>query len=86
MHITPWSWPQLFLYLKLAGFTEIKLVPEPASKAKHLHERLLAVLPRLHCRRRAHKAKTGEGKDFWQTAATDTALLSRHLIVAAVKP
>jgi SAM-dependent methyltransferase len=85
MHITPWSWPQLYLYLKLAGFTEIELVPEPMSKAKHWHEHLLAIPARMYCRSRARKAKTDEEKSFWQTAATEASLMGRHLIVAARK-
>jgi SAM-dependent methyltransferase len=85
MHITPWSWPQLYLYLKLAGFTGLDLVPEPLSKAKHLHEHLLAVPSRIYCRRRTRRAATAEEKGFWQTATTDPSLLGRHLIVAARK-
>jgi SAM-dependent methyltransferase len=85
MHITPWSWPQLYLYLKLAGFTEIELVPEPMSKAKHWHEHLLAIPARMYCRSRLRKAKTDEEKFFWQTAATEASLMGRHLIVAARK-
>lgn len=86
MHITPWSWPQLYLYLKLAGFTQMELVPEPMSKARHLHEHLLAIPARLHCRGRIRKAKTDEEKSFWQTAASEASLLGRHLIVVARKP
>ena len=48
MHITPWSWPQLYLYLKLAGFVRLELVPEPMSKAKHWHEHLLAIPARMY--------------------------------------
>lgn len=86
MHITPWSWPQLYLYLKLAGFTEIKLLPEPLSEAKHFHEKLLALPAKFHSRKRERRAKTEEEKEFWQTAGGSAALLSRHLIVTAVKP
>jgi len=85
MHITPWSWPQLYLYLKLAGFTQMELVPEPMSKAKHLHEHLLAIPARLYCRGRLRKARTDEEKSFWQTAASEASLLGRHLIVVARK-
>ncbi|MBI5774663.1 MAG: methyltransferase domain-containing protein [Verrucomicrobia bacterium] len=85
MHIMPWSWPQLYLYLKLAGFGKIELVPEPMSRAKHLHEHLLAVPARMYCRRRERRAETEEEKSFWRTAASDASLLGRHLIVAARK-
>lgn len=86
MHITPWSWPQLYLYCKLAGFEKIQLVPEPLSRAKHVHEHVLAWPAKIYCRNRARKAKSTEEKMFWQTAASAAALLGRHLIVTAVKP
>ena len=86
MHITPWSWPQLYLYLKLAGFTDLELVRQPLSKAKHLHERLLAVPGRIYCHHRARKSAREEERSFWGTAAKDASLLGRHLIVAARKP
>lgn len=85
MHITPWSWPQLYLYLKLAGFTKMELVPEPMSKAKHWHEHLLAIPARMYCRGRVRKAKTDEEKSFWRTASTEASLMGRHLIVVARK-
>jgi SAM-dependent methyltransferase len=85
MHITPWSWPQIYLYLKLAGFPGVELVPEPMSKAKHWHEHLLAIPARMYCRGRVRKAKTDEEKSFWRTAATEASLMGRHLIVAAGK-
>lgn len=85
MHITPWSWPQLYLCLKLAGFRGMELVSEPLSKAKHLHEHLLAIPARVYCRGRLRRAASEEEKSFWETATTDAALLGRHLIVAARK-
>lgn len=85
MHITPWSWPQLYLYLKLAGFPRLELVREPMSRAKHLHEHLLAIPARIYCRSRARKAKMDGEKEFWRTAASDASLLGRHLIVAPRK-
>ena len=86
MHIMPWSWAQLHLYLRLAGFVEAQILPEPLSRGKHLHEHLFAVPARLYCRSRLKKATSDEERQFWQTAATDAALLGRHLIVTARKP
>lgn len=83
MHIMPWNWPQLHLYLKLAGFDDIELVPEPLSAAKHLHEKVLALPARSYARRRARKARTDEERKYWETAASEGALLGRHLIVTA---
>jgi SAM-dependent methyltransferase len=84
MHITPWNWPQIYLYLKLAGFGDIQIVHEPLSAAKHFHEKLLALPARFNARRRARKSRTDEERQFWETAASDAALLGRHLIVTAV--
>lgn len=86
MHITPWSYPQLYVYLRLAGFIGDRIVREPLSRAKHLHEKLLAVPARLYCRRKQRKAKSDEERRFWQTAGSDESLLSRHLVVVARKP
>jgi SAM-dependent methyltransferase len=83
MHIMPWTWPQLHLYLKLAGFHDIQLIPEPLSAAKHLHEKILCLPSHLYSRRRALKSRTDEEREFWRTTASKAAHLSRHLIVTA---
>lgn len=86
MHITPWSWAQLHLYMRLAGFVEPRLLREPLARGMHFHERLLAIPTRLYYRSRQKRAQNEEERRFWQTAATDEALLGRHLIVTARKP
>lgn len=83
MHITPWSYPWLWTYLRLAGFTKIELLAEPELNGKHWHERLVALPARWWCRRRERRAVSAEERDFWRTCATDTALLGRHLILIA---
>lgn len=85
LHIMPWSWPQLYLYLTLAGFCKIELIAEELSQAKHVHEHLLAIPGRLYCRARARRAGTGEEEKFWRTAASSASSLGRHLIVTASK-
>jgi SAM-dependent methyltransferase len=86
MHITPWSFPQLYVFLRLAGFVESRLINEPLSQAKHWHERLFAIPSRLHARRRLRRATTEEERDFWRSAASTGAQLGRHLIVEAEAP
>ena len=86
MHITPWCYPWLWTYLKLAGFDEVELLPEPELTGKHLHERLLAWPARWWCRRKFSKARSDEERSYWKTCATDTALLGRHMIVVSRKP
>ena len=86
MHITPWSYPQLWTYLKLAGFDRIELLPEPALTGKHLHERLLVWPARIYCRGKQRKARTQEEREFWGVCASDAALLGRHLNMVARRP
>ena len=86
MHISPWSWPQLYVFLQMAGFRDLRILREPLTQAKHWHERLLAIPARACYRRKEKKAATEEDRAFWRTAATDEALLSRHLILIARKP
>lgn len=86
MHITPWSWPQLYVFLQLASFAGAQIVTEPLSRAKHLHEWVLAAPARLYCRRRQKKALHPEERAYWQIAASDESLVGRHLIVTARKP
>jgi SAM-dependent methyltransferase len=83
MHIMPWSFPQLYLYLKLAGFTDIALHEEPLSKAKHFWEKIVVWPQILYCRNRLKRTSNQEEADFWRTAVTGASLFGRHLIVTA---
>lgn len=85
MHIMPWSYPQLYLYLKLTGYTNIKLHHEPLSSAKHLLEKVLAIPQKVYCRSKARKSE-GETKEFWQVAGSSASVHGRHLIVTAQRP
>lgn len=85
MHITPWTYPQLYVYLKLAGFKPPQILPEELSKAKHLHERLLAWPARIYCRGREKRATTEETRAYWQAAGSDASLLGRHLTTVTTK-
>ena len=85
MHITPWSFPQLYVFLKLAGFSSPTLIPEPLSRAKYFHERIVGLPAKLYCRRRLKKAKTNEEREYWKQAGTQESLLGRHLIAVASK-
>lgn len=86
MHIMPWSWPHLYLYLNLAGFVEIEHHEEPLSKPRHFWERLVALPQYLYCRSRARKATDAETKHFWEVAGSERSLCGRHLIISARKP
>jgi len=85
MHITPWTYPQLYVFLKLAGFRAPRLIPEPLSKAKHFFEPLLGLPAKWYCGGKLKKAKTDEEREFWKQAGSKQSLLSRHLMIEAVK-
>lgn len=85
MHITPWTFPQLYVYLKLAGFNPPQILPEELSQAKHLHERLLVWPARLYCRGREKRATNDETRAYWQAAGSDASLLGRHLTIVTTK-
>jgi len=85
MHIIPWSFPQLYLFLTLSGFNEIKVIYQPLSNPKHFYERILAIPQRIYCRNKARKAIDKVEKDFWLQAGSSASTLGRHLIVIARK-
>lgn len=83
MHIMPWSYPHLYLYLRLFGFTEITLHEEPLSRAKHWWEYGLGWGQLLYCRNKEKKSKSEEERFFWKNAASRGSIFGRHLIVSA---
>jgi SAM-dependent methyltransferase len=85
MHIMPWSFPQLFLYLKLAGFASIRLHEVSEPKPKHLYEWPLALPQRLYCRSRERRAEDDEERDYWRQAGSRQSLLGRRLVVSAIR-
>jgi SAM-dependent methyltransferase len=85
MHITPWSFPQLYVFLKLAGFSPPTIIPEPLSRPKHFHERLIGLPAKLYCRQKLKQAKTDDERKFWKEAGSSTSLFGNHLIVETFK-
>lgn len=85
MHITPWSYPQLYLYFKLAGFKPPTIISEPQSKAKHLHEIILGWPAKLYGLGKIRTARTEEERNFWKTANSKESRLSRHLMAVTTK-
>ena len=85
MHILPWSFPQLFLFLKLSGFVSIELHEEPLGEAKHFFEKFVALPQYFYCLSRLRRSKTAEEKSFWQLARSKPSLYGRHLIITAKK-
>ncbi|MEO5340841.1 MAG: class I SAM-dependent methyltransferase [Magnetococcus sp. MYC-9] len=85
MHISPWSFPQLYLILSLLGFKNIRLHPRAESAPKHLYERLLGFPQQLYCRLKRQRAVTAEEQLFWQMAGSAASVYARGLVVSAVK-
>lgn len=83
MHITPWSFPHLYLYLKLSSFADIDLHDEPLSRHKHLYELFLGLPQKLYCLSKGKKSKSDEERRFWKIASSKGSVYGRHLIVTA---
>lgn len=83
MHIMPWSFPQLYLYLRLSGFTTIKLHAVPEAKPKRFYERILGLPQFLYCQRKMRKSATDEEYQFWKQAGSQQSILGRRLVVTA---
>lgn len=86
MHIMPWSFAQLYLFLRLNGFKEIALHDIDEPKPKRLYERLLGVPQYLYCRHRRNKSRSEEERAFWSFAGSAQSLYGRRLVVSAAKP
>jgi SAM-dependent methyltransferase len=86
MHIIPWSLPQLYLFLELAGFENIMVHYEPLSEAKHFYERIIALPQYVYCWNRLRKSIDKKNKIYWQALLSKSSLFGRHLIVTAKKP
>ncbi|MBL68075.1 MAG: hypothetical protein CMO74_06425 [Verrucomicrobiales bacterium] len=85
MHITPWSYPQLYVFTKLAGFCAPIIVPEPLQRIPRFHERLIGFPAKLHYRRKLRMANSKEEKYFWESAGSRESRCGSHLIVEATK-
>ncbi len=84
MHIMPWSYPQLYLFLKLYGFTNITIHSEPLNRPKHFMERLVALPQKLYCKNKLRKS-SGSERAFWKDAVSSASIHGRHLIITADK-
>lgn len=83
MHITPWSFPQLYLYLVLTNYTDITLHDTVEKKPKYFFERIIGMPQKLYCRHKLNKTTTIVEKKFWQNAANDQSIFGTRLVVSA---
>jgi SAM-dependent methyltransferase len=85
MHIIPWSFSQLYLFLTLTSFKDICLHYEPLSEPKHFYEKILGFPQLLYCRSKFARAVSEEERVFWDKAGSKESIYGRHLIITAVK-
>jgi SAM-dependent methyltransferase len=85
MHIMPWSFAQLYLYLTLAGFADVTLHELDEPKPRRSWERLFGPLARAYCTTRFKKAATEEERRFWRQAGSPQSIYGRRLVVSAIK-
>lgn len=81
-YIHPYSYPQLHLYLKLSGFTNIRLHPVDRGP-KHLYEWLLGFPQVIYSYVKSRRSKSEEEKSFWKSAGSVAAVYGRRLVVTA---
>ena len=84
MHIMPWSYPSLYLFLKLAGFEEIRLHSIKEKKPKHLFERFFGWPQTIYCNKNARDAASSEVREYWADAGSLQSVYGRHLVVSAI--
>jgi len=83
MHITPWSFPQLYLYLSIAGYTDIKLHDTSDKKPVHFFEYIFGFPQKMYCYNKLKKAKSSEEKNFWKMSGNSQSVFGRRLVVSA---
>ena len=86
MHILPWSWPQLYLHLSLAGFTDIELHSCLEDERTRWIEKILALPMKAYCSRKARISHSPKERQFWTTCAEPGALYARRLVVSGRNP
>ena len=85
VHLMPWSYPQLNLYLKLAGFRNISMPAYHENCPKHFWEKMVALPQLFYARHKQSKAPDEESRSFWKSAQMPISLYARQLIVIAEK-
>jgi SAM-dependent methyltransferase len=84
MHIMPWSFPQLFLYLRLAGFVDIRLHELDEPKPSRAYEWLFGLPQILYCAQKRRRGSTEEETAFWLHAGSRQSVYGRRLVVSAI--
>jgi len=82
MHIMPWSFPWLYLFLRLSAFSDITLHPVDPHP-KNLIDWVFSLPQKFYCRRKAASASSPQEKLFWEMSGSDQSVYGRRLVVSA---
>lgn len=82
-HIMSYSFPQLYLYLKLCEFHKIQLHSIDTKKPKRTYEKVIGLPQYMYCSSKQKKATSEEEELFWRSAGSKQSIYGRHLIVSA---
>ena len=85
MHLVPWSFPQLHLFLTLAGFGRILLHDLDEPKPKRLYEWLVGLPQYLYCAHKARAAASRHERGYWTQAGSHQSVWGRRLVVSAIR-
>jgi cyclopropane fatty-acyl-phospholipid synthase-like methyltransferase len=85
MHIQPWSFPQLYLYLKKNNFKEIKLHDVEEKKPKRFYEYFFAIPQLVYCYSKYKWSKNIEVREFFMQAGSKQSIFGRALVISAKK-
>ncbi len=85
MHLLPWSFPQLHLFLTLAGFRDIRLHEVDEPRPKRLYEWPLGLPQFWYCAFKARRAPGAEERSYWTQAGSRQSVWGRRLVVAAIR-
>jgi SAM-dependent methyltransferase len=85
MHIQPWTFPQLYLYLKKNNFVDIKLHNVEEKKPKRFYEFFFSIPQLIYCYSKYKGSKDIEVREFFMQAASKQSIFGRALVVSARK-
>ena len=85
MHIMPWSFPQLYLFFRLSGFDEIKLIDLDEPKPNHFFEKIIGLPQRIYCMQKLKHSQSLEETNYWLQVSSKQSLYGRRLVVTGSK-
>ena len=85
MHIMPWSFPQLYLFLSLSGFDQIKIIDSGERKPNHFFEKIIGFPQKFYCKQKFKSSQTQEEKNYWSQVGSSQSLYGRGLVVIGFK-